>query len=254
MPLPGPDEPADEDVISLRQLSEAFAQATGGQTIAEPDAIPESDVQEADTGGVVPLEQAHWQAEPPSEEEARSAEDDDPCPLSPRTILEAMLFVGCTDGTPLSSVRAASLMRGVTPEEIGPLVEELNAKYAATSRPYYVVNEGNGYRMTLRSAHAPLRDQFYGRVREAKLSQAAIDVLAIVAYQQPITVEKVNALRGRPCNHVLAQLVRRRLLRIERPEDTPRMVLYFTTDRFLELFALGSLADLPHPADFDARS
>lgn len=248
-----PDESPDEDVISLRQLSEAFAQATGGQALSEPDPADESEIQQSDGGGVLPLEDESWQVGPPSEEETRSAADGDPCPVSPLTILEAMLFVGSNEGAALSAPRAAGLMRGVTPEEIGPLVDELNEKYAATGRPYCVVAEDDGYRMTLRSSHAALRDVFYGRVREARLSQAAIDVLAVVAYQQPITAEKVNALRGRPSNHVLSQLVRRRLLQIERPEENPRMVLYSTTQRFLELFSLESLADLPHPSDLDPR-
>ena len=60
------------------------------------------------------------------------------------------------------------------------------------------------------------RNRFLGRIRQARLSQAAIDVLAIVAYQQPLTAEQVHKQRGKPSGHVLAQLVHRGLLRIER--------------------------------------
>jgi len=89
-----------------------------------------------------------------------------------------------------------------------------------------------------------VRNKFYGRVREAKLSQAAIDTLAIVAYRQPLTSETVSQLRGTLSGHLLTQLVRRQLLTAERLEDSRRMQ-YRTTDRFLELFGLESLEELP---------
>jgi segregation and condensation protein B len=82
-------------------------------------------------------------------------------------------------------------------------------------------------------------------MREARLSQAAIDVLALVAYQQPIAGDQIQKLRNKPSSHVLAHLVRRGLLRIERPGAARRAPHYYTTDRFLRLFNLGSLDDLP---------
>ena len=164
-----------------------------------------------------------------------------------------MLFVGNRESRSLSAVRAAGLMRGVEPEEIAGLVGELNRRYAANGCPYHVASEGGGYRLTLRKAFHPLRNRFYGRVREARLSQAAIDVLAIVAYQQPLTSEKVGRLRGKPSSHLLAQLVRRGLLRIERRQAKRRTAQYFTTDRFLELFGLQSLDDLPQSEELDRQ-
>ena len=85
-----------------------------------------------------------------------------------------------------------------------------------------------------------MRNRFYGRIREARLSQAAIDVLALVAYQQPITGEKLGRLRGKPSSHMLAHLVRRGLLRIERPDPKRRISHYRTTDRFLKLVQSAS--------------
>jgi len=134
-------------------------------------------------------------------------------------------------------------------EEIPLLVEELNGRYAADGCPYHVVGEGDGYRLTLRKTYSALRNKFYGRIREARLSQAAIDVLAIVAYQQPITGERVSRLRGKPSSHILTQLVRRGLLRIQRPQSKRRTPDYYTTQRFLRLFNLQSLNDLPRSED-----
>jgi len=188
---------------------------------------------------------------PPSQ--GKAGADDDPCPISPQTILEALLFVGNRQSEPISSQRAAELMRGVEAREIPSLVHALNARYQADGCPYQIVAEGQGYRLVLRKAFHPLRNKFYGRVREARLSQAAIDVLAILGYRQPLTAEDVNRLRGISSNHILQQLVRRQLLRIERTEDKPRKTLYYTTDRFLALFGLGSLEDLPQSEELEKR-
>jgi segregation and condensation protein B len=179
--------------------------------------------------------------------------DNDSCEISPASILEAMLFVGDPASEPLTSQRAAELMRGVTPEEIPDLVDQLNRRYAARGCPYHVVSEGAGYRTTLRPEYGVIRNRFYGRIREARLSQVAIDVLAIVAYRQPITAEQVNQHRGRPCNQLLTQLVRRRLLRVQRDPDSPRVARYCTTDRFLGVFGLESLNDLPRSDDVDVK-
>jgi segregation and condensation protein B len=228
------EELQEDQEISLRGLSEAFSQAMGGRSDpqADPDAEPR---------------------EPPPEEAPREEEADDSCRISPRTILEAMLFVGNRDNQPLESRQAAELMRDVEPEEIPALVDGLNRHYAARGCPYHVVSDGPGYRMTLRKRFFSLRDRFHGRVREARLSQAAIDVLAIVAYRQPLTSDEVSRLRDRPSGHLLAQLVRRRLLRIERPDEKPRKARYFTTDRFLELFGLASIDELPQSEELPRR-
>jgi segregation and condensation protein B len=171
--------------------------------------------------------------------------DDDPCEINPTSILEAMLFVGNPAGEPLTSLRASELMRGVAPDEIPDLVDQLNRRYAARRCPYFIASEGAGYRMTLRREFWPIRNRFYGRIREARLSQAAIDVMAIVAYRQPVTAEAVSQHRGHPSGHLLAQLVHRRLLRIDRAGGQPRLARYWTTERFLGLFGLESLTDLP---------
>jgi segregation and condensation protein B len=245
---PSPDPPFEPQPqgISLDELAEAFAQVMGTEPrrveeTPAPDAAPSADA-------VLPAKSpaAEQSIEPAS---TVPAAEEDSCPVNPRTILEAMLFVGDRDNQPLTPARAAELMRDVAADEIPALVDELNRCYDADGAPYRVVGVGNGYRLALRDEHHPLRNRFYGRIREARLSQAAIDVLSLVAYQQPITGEKIGRLRGRPSSHVLAHLVRRGLLRIERPESGRRTPHYHTTDRFLRLFHLESLGDLPRSED-----
>jgi segregation and condensation protein B len=241
---PEPPQPG----VSLRELSEAFARALGGQLESQSEQAVATDHPEAPTGpveGPQPAQpelaiDAAGQPLAPGEEPAA---DDDPCQISPRTILEAMLFVGNQQSQPLTSQRAAELMRGVQPEEIPAWVEELNRRYESGGCPYEVVSEGDGYR----------RAKFYGRAREARLSQAAVDVLAIVAYRQPLTAEAVHRFRGTPSNHVLAQLVHRQLLRVERTGEKPRKSVYSTTNRFLALFGLESLGDLPQSEELEKR-
>ena len=179
------------------------------------------------------------------------SESDESCEITPRSILEAMLFVGSPHNEPLTSKQVASLMRGVRPAEVDTLVRELNEAYERRSCPYTIVAEGAGYRLKLRDQYARVRDKFYGKARQARLSRAAIEVLAAVAYNAPITVDEISRLRGIPSGPVLTQLVRRQLLRLERSESKPRRVHYFTTARFLKLFGLESLDDLPRSHDLD---
>jgi segregation and condensation protein B len=224
-------EPAAPSGISLRELTAAFAQALGFRR-----ATPEP---------AAPVAEAVAPRTPEAEPTPVPAEPVDPCPISPQSILEALLFVGNRDAQPLTARQAAELMRGVKPGEIGELVDRLNARYNERGCPYQVINEGPGYRLTLRKSFASLRDRFYGRIREARLSQAAIDVLAIVAYRQPIAADEVRRLRDKPSGRLLSQLVRRGLLCVEREDAAPHKLRYHTTDRFLDLFGLGSLDDLP---------
>jgi segregation and condensation protein B len=95
-----------------------------------------------------------------------------------------------------------------------------------------------------------MRDKFYGRVKEARLSAAAIEVLSVLAYNQPATAEQLNEIRGSACGAALSTLVRRKLVQVERPSDKDEP-LYSTTDRFLKLFGLENLAELPRSEELE---
>ncbi len=222
----------DDEGISLDELSRAYAKLveTGKDPYEPAVDKPERPIE------IVPPE---------------DAVADPNCDLCPRSILEAILFVGHPQNEPIQADDVARLMRGVPASEIEVLVQDLNEGYQAGGHPFHVVSIGTGYRLELRDEFTYLRNVFYGRVRAARLSQAAIDVLAIVAYQQGLTRESVDRLRGRPSGALLSQLVRRQLLRVERPEKKPRTPRYFTTNRFLELFGLASLDELPRHPDTD---
>ncbi len=215
--------------FSLHNLSAAFARLTGTSEAKSPTA----DVAEAFD---------ELQASP----ESTGSEV-----LSPRMIVEGMLFVGNADGRPLSSREMAAHIRDVSPREVETLIDELNEMYATTNTAYRIACEGKGYHYVLDAKFDAVRQRFHGRVREAKLTPTAIEVLSVVAYRQPINAEEVGQLRGGRSHKLLSQLVRRGLLRLERPESSPRKPIYHTTDRFNTLFRISSPQDLPSSEDLD---
>ena len=168
--------------------------------------------------------------------------------VTPHRILEAMLFVGSSDSQPIESKKVASLMRGVRADEIDDFVTDLNEQYARDQTPYRIVAEGNGFRMIFDESYNEVRNRFYGAEKDAALPQPAIDVLSLVAYRQPVTREEVDRLRGKKSSALIASLVRRKLLQVERTETKPKQTLYRTAPRFLELFGIDSIADLPRSA------
>ena len=231
---------SDDAGVSLEALSSAYAELISGGSVpyeAQDEAAGPSQ------------DEADQAVEPPDE----PSDSDRHCEVTPASILEAVLFVGHPESRPLTGEEVAALMRGVRPQEIDGLIDELNEQYEREGCPYRVVSRGAGYLMELNAEYARLRNKFYGRVREVRLSQAAIDILAIVAYRQPLTRDEIDRMRGAPSGGVLSQLVRRQLLRIERLEGKPRKVQYHTTTRFLRLFGLDNLAELPQANEVDRR-
>ena len=247
----------DETILSFDKLREAFAK----HNTADADAA----------GFVQPHDESAGEtADQPVDTDSDIDDNDEPyesivvsdeerCELSPRTIFEAMLFVGNRENKPLAPERAAELMRNVSPEELVEIVHELNAEYARFEAPYHIIREGDGYRMVLRPEYESVRARFYNKTRETKLSQAAIDVLAVVAYRQPITADEVSQIRKSPSQGVLQQLVRRglidaqKILNRKNHNKGKTVTLYRTTDRFLRLFQLESLDDLPTEEEIDFR-
>ncbi len=118
---------------------------------------------------------------------------DDEAPLSPMRIVEALLFVG---GEPLTAKRAGEIIRGLSAEQFIEAVDTLNRAYRVQKRPYSITAGAEGYILALRPSHKNAIDKLYGGQREARLSTAAVDVLALVAYRQPTTKTEIDALRG----------------------------------------------------------
>jgi segregation and condensation protein B len=172
-------------------------------------------------------------------------QSDPPPPVD--EIVEAMLFVG---GPPLTAEHARAAVRGLTADRLLESVDALNRKYRAQGRPYAVRPSGDGFTLAVKPAFRAVREKLFGGPREARLSQPALDVLALVAYRQPVAKGEIDSVRGADSGSVLRQLVRFGLIAVVRRGDAGRRdVAYGTTPRFLDLFGLASPDDLPRLGD-----
>jgi segregation and condensation protein B len=129
-------------------------------------------------------------------------------------------------------------------------VESLNADYEKTGRSFRIERVAGGLQMLTMPAYAEDITRLKGARQSSKLSQAALETLAIIAYRQPILRADLESIRGVACGEVLRSLMERRLVRIAgRAEEVGRPMLYGTTKEFLEIFGLATLDDLPNAKD-----
>ena len=235
------DEGEDEEEFSLDQLSQAYAEALKTRR------GPSEEAQEPDQS--LTTEPEPTNPSPLEEEEVPEIDDDACCSISPESIIESILFVGAPKGVTLNSRKIAAVLRDVSPKEVTQTVRALNAKYEKENAAFRIESDGGVFKMKLDPELVEFQQDFFGRNRQIRLSQAAIDVMAIVAYNQPATKDLVEKIRFKPSGGVLAQLVRRELLAVESGESNSKIKYYSTTDRFLDLFQLEELADLPQSHD-----
>jgi segregation and condensation protein B len=230
--------PADGG-LSIDKLAQAFAAMMGtGDPYAQPSA--EADVVKVDASPVLD-----------ENDEFATSSDDASFRVSPESILEAILFVGLPDGEAITSRKVASLMRGVRPQEIDDLASELRRRYRADNCPYEVVAKDAGWVMRLRPEFARFGSVVEARARTVRLDAESLDVLALVAWNQPVKRDRIVELGCDARPSVWRQLVRRGLLELIH-DDTAAAAAepsYRTTRKFLEVFRLESIADLPEPTE-----
>jgi segregation and condensation protein B len=168
--------------------------------------------------------------------------------VTPRQIIEAALFVG---GTTLTTRKLCSLLRDdFDPDFVDGVIDNLNRQYATENRPYEIQFGKGGFRIALRAEFEPVRNRVYGYgPREIKLSQEALEILSLVAYKQPITPSEIEQLDKPNAKGMLRQLLRRELITIERTESATQDVSYRTSPRFLQVFGLSDLEELPQAED-----
>ncbi|MBX3389079.1 MAG: SMC-Scp complex subunit ScpB [Phycisphaeraceae bacterium] len=133
------------------------------------------------------------------------------------------------------------------------LVAALNGEYESTSRSFRIERIAGGLRVMTLPAFAPTLARFHKDRQQTRLSKAAVETLAIIAYRQPITRAELESIRGVSCGEVLKSLIDRHLIGIRgRAEELGRPLLYGTTRQFLDHFGLASTADLPSPEELKA--
>ncbi len=165
-------------------------------------------------------------------------------------LVEAILFVA---DKPLSVREIASLLDAeLKPSEVLSVIEELNGFYEETNRSFRIKKIAQGYRIFVLPEFSPWIRKLYSSYRQERLSRAALETLAIIAYKQPITKIEIEQIRGVACDGVIKKLFEKGLIKIEGRKEVPgRPFLYVTTELFLDHFGLGSLEDLPKLEDFD---
>jgi segregation and condensation protein B len=163
--------------------------------------------------------------------------------------LEALLFAS---DQPLSADRLAKVVGGVERAEIRKAVEELREEYDRDEHAFTVVEFGGGYSITTRQEHAKLVSKLYRGRRKQRLSKAALEALAIVAYKQPVTRMEIEEIRGVAASGVLGTLLERDLVQIAgRAETLGHPLLYSTTRTLLEYLGLKRIQDLPQLSELE---
>ncbi len=162
--------------------------------------------------------------------------------------LEAVLFVG---REPLTSRKIADLAGLANGPEARKLIHRLNGLYDVGGAPVRVEEVAGGHQLLTRPKFGPWLRRLLQRPVETRLSAPAMETLAVVAYRQPVLRTEIESVRGVQCGDILRQLMERDLVRIVgRSDDLGRPLLYGTTKRFLALFGLRHLDELPRAAEF----
>ncbi|MFW5947193.1 MAG: SMC-Scp complex subunit ScpB [Gemmatimonadota bacterium] len=165
--------------------------------------------------------------------------------MTTKQIIEALLFAS---DAPLS---AEDLCRGeeaLEPADVEAAIAELRAEYDEAGRAFQVYELAGGWQLLTRPEYSPHLERFETVPRSGRVSGAALEVLAIIAYRQPLGRLEIEEIRGVGSSHVLRTLQDLGLIEVVgRGEGLGRPLLYGTTDRFLEHFGFNSLDDLPKP-------
>lgn len=183
------------------------------------------------------------------DESTSSSEDQQPDPKERMlAILEGLLFLCGDDGL---SIEQAAASMDATEEYVAELFDELQKYYLQESRGIEIARFGEKYRFLSKAAIHDAAKKLFQTSTEAKLSNAALETLAIIAYKQPITRVEIEEIRGVGADVMLRKLVARGLIQEDgRSEAAGRPILYSVTDEFLDSFKLLSLDELPELPQF----
>jgi segregation and condensation protein B len=181
-------------------------------------------------------------------EEIEAAEEaDGEAPPINNRLLEALLL---STHHPLTAGRLAELMDLPSTKPIRRAIKDLNAHYVETDRAFRIDQVAGGFQILTLPEFGEHLKKLHQREIDAKLTKAALETLAIIAYKQPILRADIEAIRGVACGETVRSLMEKHLVKIAgRAEEPGRPILYGTTKRFLELFGLNSLKDLPQSED-----
>lgn len=172
------------------------------------------------------------------------------------TVIEALIF---SSDEPISEGEIIRAIRGIdgedieiTSSDIHSVVEELNSKYEASVNSFKIKKIANGFLFATTEENAKYLGFLSSEKSKRRLSQAALETLAIIAYKQPMTKPELEQIRGVNSDQILNTLLEKNLITISgRAETIGRPLLYGTTTEFLKYFGLYNLSDLPKPREIE---
>jgi segregation and condensation protein B len=159
-----------------------------------------------------------------------------------KSIIEALLFVS---GSSLTIDRIKSVLALNSTKEIRDALSALSDEYETRKGGFYLHEVAGGYQIRTRPEYTKWIKRLI-RIKPVRISKAALETLAIIAYKQPIIRSDIEYIRGVDCGGILRVLLERKLIRILGRKEIPgRPLIYATTRQFLEIFDLKDLKDLP---------
>ncbi len=172
------------------------------------------------------------------------------------SVIEALIF--STD-EPLSENEIIKAVKGIdgedtqiTQTDVEKCVEELNTGYDEKGISFKILKIANGYIFGTKPEYANYLGYLSSEKSKRRLSQAALETLAIIAYKQPITKPEIESIRGVNSDYILNTLLEKNLVTISgRAETVGRPLLYSTTNEFLKYFGLHKISDLPKPREIE---
>lgn len=168
--------------------------------------------------------------------------------MNKRAILEGLLFVVGEDGLTIETIQDVLELNG---EEAKILIMDLKKSYEAEDRGLRIDFLGNKFKLTTKVEHREYYQKLLESPETNTLSQAALETLAIIAYNEPITRMQISALRGVDTTQVIRKLVAKGFIKESGRSDLPgRPIMYETTSEFLDYFGLATIDDLPDMQQF----
>lgn len=164
-----------------------------------------------------------------------------------KAVLEGLLFVVGEDGLTIEQI---SDVLNITAEEAKTLIMDLKKDYESEDRGLRIDFLGNRFKLTTKFEHKEYYQKLIENPETNTLSQAALETLAIIAYNEPITRVQIDNIRGVGSVSILRKLVAKGFIKESGRSDLPgRPILYETTNEFLDYFGLSSTKDLPNMED-----
>ncbi|MCX7820190.1 MAG: SMC-Scp complex subunit ScpB [Brevinematales bacterium] len=165
-------------------------------------------------------------------------------------LIEGILFVR---GKPVTYKELIQILE-INKDDINKLIEEMNNEYKENKHGFFIINVADGLQLVSNPHYKDELEELFGKKNEFQIPKSALETLAIIAYKQPVTKEEIDGIRGVSSTRSINHLLSLKLITISGTHKELNLPVYSTTERFLEVFRLKDLSDLPaiNTIDFNA--